>query len=166
MEYTVSALDLLDLVDEAVSNIKAETLEDTLNFYEGVFPNYVFLNISDSFHFSDALVTGGLRTFTIEDTLTFVDETAPRVLVASIDDFLFMWDVVDTPVDGSIHDTFVLTDFLVVEGGIQAGPDAITFTDGVDRIFFAYRTLEESLTLSDRCSCVAINALAPYIPQA
>lgn len=164
MEYNVSASDILDLQDGVFSNIKAETLEDTLNFVEGIFPNFVFLNISDLLVFSDVLVTGGIRTLILEDAIEFADETAPRVLIGICEDFLFIWDVVDTPVDGSILDTFVLTDEAVGINSFLVNPDVILFTDALTLTFLPNKTVEEFLTLSDRCSCVPVNALSPYLP--
>jgi hypothetical protein len=165
MIYTVSASDLLILEDAVLSNIKAETLEDTLNFVEGVFSNFKYLAISERIAFNDYAITGTVLHLSIADTLQLTDATKPRVLVAVIEDFLFMWDVVEQPLAGVIRDSFGLMESLVSTNSKLLNPDTLAFADELILVFNPRKTLSENLTLSDNVSCVRINSLAPYIPQ-
>ena len=164
MIYVVSASDLLILEDAVLSNIKAETLEDTLNFVEGVFSNYKYSAISDTLAFNDYAIAGGVFHQTIVDTIAFTDATQPRVLLASASDFLFMWDVVEQPIAGVISDSFGLTEVLVFTNSRLLNPDTLTFNDALTVLFLPSKTLSESLVLSDSVSTVRINRAAVDLP--
>lgn len=170
MEISASASDILDLVDGVLSNIKAETLEDTLNFVEGVSSNFQILSVSDYFRLNDYATVTGEIILNIADTLTFDDSTLPRVLVAEASDFLFMYDVVDQPLGDVIRDSFVLTDEALYTLSYIVGPDTVEFSDSMTLVFNPSKTIEESISLSDLVSCVRINddsvVLSGSVPSA
>jgi hypothetical protein len=162
----VSASDLLILEDTVSSNMKAETLEDALNFNEGVFSNFKYGSAEDRIGFHDyAVPIGNTVYLRISESLTFTDATQPRVHVRTISDFLFMWDVVKQPMAGVIHDSFVLTEGVVFTNSKLVGPDVMSFSETLGLHLVARRSPSDSLAFSDSVSIVVINRLSPYLPQ-
>jgi hypothetical protein len=170
MIYTVSASDLLILEDAVLPKIKAETLEDAISFADGVFSNFPYSAISELLRFTDRADAQVTLNLTASDTLSFTEVTHPRTLVETINDFLFMWDVVDSdPFSGVIREQLVLTETLLIYQSRLLNPDVLTFTDALVLQYLPSKTLNDSVALSDSSSCVLINRQAPsttvgYIP--
>lgn len=157
MIYEVSADDLLIFEDTALSNIKAETLEDTLNFVESILSNFHYLQISEYLPLSDFVVRNYTLTQTISDVLAFVDEAVPRTYYLEISDFLFIQDVLDNPIGGVIFENIDFTELLIIEHANGVVSDTLTFTDGLVLQIIGDKTLSESLQLSDSFTFILLN---------